>query len=150
MSNGCVLPTLFLVCDLTVSRLFLLIFPITTIDAVKRTSTIEIHLVKEKRIQFSQIIRPNRFDWNLGFRSVTITMADTSSQSNNDKIAALTKEAENLKLKLEEERQKLNDVSCKRILLLVTLHSNAITAIICFHFTILCVFNCIISSVNGG
>lgn len=30
-----------------------------------------------------------------------------------DKIAALTKEAENLKLKLEEERQKLNDVACK-------------------------------------
>lgn len=39
-------------------------------------------------------------------------MTETSSQSNNDKIAALTKEAENLKLKLEEERQKLNDVSC--------------------------------------
>lgn len=38
-----------------------------------------------------------------------------SSQMNNtsDKIAALTKEAENLKLKLEEERQKLNDESCK-------------------------------------
>lgn len=42
-------------------------------------------------------------------------MTDTTSQSNNDKIAALTKEAENLKLKLEEERQKLNDVSCKCI-----------------------------------
>lgn len=38
-----------------------------------------------------------------------------SSQMNNtsEKIAALTKEAENLKLKLEEERQKLNDESCK-------------------------------------
>lgn len=42
-------------------------------------------------------------------------MTDTTTQSNNDKIAALTKEAENLKLKLEEERQKLNDVSCKCI-----------------------------------
>lgn len=40
-------------------------------------------------------------------------MTDNSSQSNSDKITALTKEAENLKLKLEEERQKLNDVSCK-------------------------------------
>lgn len=40
-------------------------------------------------------------------------MTDTTNQSNNDKIATLTKEAENLKLKLEEERQKLNDVSCK-------------------------------------
>lgn len=40
-------------------------------------------------------------------------MTDTINQSNNDKIAALTKEAESLKLKLEEERQKLNDVSCK-------------------------------------
>lgn len=39
-------------------------------------------------------------------------MTDTS-QSNTDKITTLTKEAENLKLKLEEERQKLNDVSCK-------------------------------------
>lgn len=38
-----------------------------------------------------------------------------SSQMNNtsDRIAALTKEAENLKLKLEEERQKLNDESRK-------------------------------------
>lgn len=43
-------------------------------------------------------------------------MTDATSQSNNDKIAALTKEAENLKLKLEEERQKLNDVSCKCII----------------------------------
>lgn len=42
-------------------------------------------------------------------------MTDTTSQSNNDKIAALTKEAENLKLKLEEERQKLNDVNRKCI-----------------------------------
>lgn len=40
-------------------------------------------------------------------------MTDTTGQSNNDKITALTKEAENLKLKLEEERQKLNDVTCK-------------------------------------
>lgn len=43
----------------------------------------------------------------------TINMTDTQNQSNNDKIAALTKEAENLKLKLEEERQKLNDVTRK-------------------------------------
>lgn len=35
------------------------------------------------------------------------------SNSTNDKIATLTKEAENLKLKLEEERQKLNDVARK-------------------------------------
>lgn len=40
-------------------------------------------------------------------------MTDTTNQSNNDKITSLTKEAESLKLKLEEERQKLNDVSCK-------------------------------------
>lgn len=31
----------------------------------------------------------------------------------NDKIAVLMKEAESLKAKLEEERAKLNDVSCK-------------------------------------
>lgn len=30
-----------------------------------------------------------------------------------DKLISLTKEAECLKLRLEEERQKLNDVSCK-------------------------------------
>lgn len=41
-------------------------------------------------------------------------MTDTSQMNNTvDKIAALTKEAENLKLKLDEERQKLNDVACK-------------------------------------
>lgn len=30
-----------------------------------------------------------------------------------DTIESLTKEAESLKVKLEEERQKLNDVTCK-------------------------------------
>lgn len=39
-------------------------------------------------------------------------MTDTTQANNtNDKIAALTKEAESLKVKLEEERQKLNDVA---------------------------------------
>jgi guanine nucleotide-binding protein subunit beta-5 len=33
--------------------------------------------------------------------------------STTDKISALTKEAETLKAKLEEERQKLNDVTRK-------------------------------------
>lgn len=44
-------------------------------------------------------------------------MTDTSSQLNNtsDKLATLTKEAENLKLKLEEERQKLNDTSLSAV-----------------------------------
>lgn len=42
------------------------------------------------------------------------TMTETIQMNNTtDKIATLTKEAENLKLKLEEERQKLNDVACK-------------------------------------
>lgn len=41
-------------------------------------------------------------------------MTETTQMNNtSDKIASLTKEAENLKLKLEEERQKLNDVACK-------------------------------------
>lgn len=31
----------------------------------------------------------------------------------NESVEFLTKEAENLKAKLEEERQKLNDVTCK-------------------------------------
>lgn len=34
--------------------------------------------------------------------------------SSGDKVASLMKEAENLKQKLEEERQKLNDVTCKQ------------------------------------
>lgn len=34
------------------------------------------------------------------------------ANNTNDKIAALTKEAENLKLKLDDERQKLNDIAC--------------------------------------
>lgn len=43
-------------------------------------------------------------------------MTDTAQSNNtNDKIAALTKEAECLKVKLEEERQKLNDVARKFI-----------------------------------
>lgn len=46
-------------------------------------------------------------------------MTDTAQSNNtNDKIAALTKEAECLKVKLEEERQKLNDVARKFIQLM--------------------------------
>lgn len=43
-------------------------------------------------------------------------MTEVANQLNNsgDKVASLMKEAENLKQKLEEERQKLNDVTCKR------------------------------------
>lgn len=41
-------------------------------------------------------------------------MTETAQPNNTiDKIAILTKEAESLKVKLEEERQKLNDVACK-------------------------------------
>lgn len=40
-------------------------------------------------------------------------MTEVANQVNNsgDKVASLMKEAENLKQKLEEERQKLNDVT---------------------------------------
>lgn len=43
-------------------------------------------------------------------------MTEVANQINNsgDKVASLMKEAENLKQKLEEERQKLNDVTCKQ------------------------------------
>lgn len=43
-------------------------------------------------------------------------MTEVANQINNsgDKVASLMKEAENLKQKLEEERQKLNDVTCKK------------------------------------
>lgn len=46
-------------------------------------------------------------------------MTESGSQSNNtsDKVAALQKEAEMLKAKLDEERQKLNDVSRKKIVI---------------------------------
>lgn len=41
-------------------------------------------------------------------------MTETSQANNtNDKIAILMKEAESLKGKLDEERQKLNDITCK-------------------------------------
>lgn len=42
-------------------------------------------------------------------------MTELANQVNNsaDKVASLMKEAETLKQKLEEERQKLNDVTCK-------------------------------------
>lgn len=41
-------------------------------------------------------------------------MSEVGNQVNNssDKVAKLQQEAENLKQKLEEERQKLNDVTC--------------------------------------
>lgn len=44
-------------------------------------------------------------------------MSEVANQVNNsdDKVANLMKEAENLKQKLEEERQKLNDVTCEII-----------------------------------
>lgn len=50
-------------------------------------------------------------------------MAEVANQVNNstDKVASLMKEAENLKQKLEEERQKLNDVTCKIFSLLLLL-----------------------------
>lgn len=43
-------------------------------------------------------------------------MTEVAHQVNNstDKVNSLMKEAENLKQKLEEERQKLNDVTCKQ------------------------------------
>lgn len=43
-------------------------------------------------------------------------MTEVANLINNsgDKVASLMKEAENLKQKLEEERQKLNDVTCKK------------------------------------
>lgn len=43
-------------------------------------------------------------------------MTEVSTQNVNaaDKIATLVKEAESLKAKLEEERTKLNDVTCKQ------------------------------------
>lgn len=43
-------------------------------------------------------------------------MTEVANQVNNsgDKVASLMKEAENLKQKLEEERQKLNDVTRKK------------------------------------
>lgn len=49
-------------------------------------------------------------------------MTEVANQPNStsDKIAALSKEAENLKLKLEEERQKLNDVSRKCLYVSIT------------------------------
>ena len=60
-------------------------------------------------------------------------MTDTSqSSSTNDKIAALTKEAESLKVKLEEERQKLNDVACKY----------ASHLVVCLFFVFLILINC--------
>lgn len=41
-------------------------------------------------------------------------MSETSVMNNTtERIASLTKEADSLKQKLEEERQKLNDVTCE-------------------------------------
>lgn len=40
--------------------------------------------------------------------------ATLTTNSASDKMAVLAKEAESLKAKLEEERHKLNDISCKQ------------------------------------
>lgn len=37
----------------------------------------------------------------------------TQTNNANDKLATLQKEAEGLKIRLEDERQKLNDITCK-------------------------------------
>jgi hypothetical protein len=42
------------------------------------------------------------------------SVGETKVHGPVENIEALTKEAEALKAKLEEERQKLNDVACKR------------------------------------
>lgn len=44
--------------------------------------------------------------------------SDTESKSTVEDAEYLTKEAESLKAKLEEERQKLNDIACKQIYLI--------------------------------
>ena len=41
------------------------------------------------------------------------TDGELKVHSPGESLEALTKEAESLKIKLEEERQKLNDVACK-------------------------------------
>ena len=41
-----------------------------------------------------------------------VKMTDTQA-NNTDKLVSLQKEAEGLKLRLEEERQKLSDITCK-------------------------------------
>lgn len=56
----------------------------------------------------------NRFWWSENSGIPLKKMSETPQANNtNDKIAALTKEAENLKLKLDDERQKLNDIARK-------------------------------------
>ena len=49
-------------------------------------------------------------------KEIKVKMTEVANQVNNscDKVNSLMKEAENLKIKLEEERQKLNDVTCKQ------------------------------------
>lgn len=53
----------------------------------------------------------------LGKKEKCIKMSETgatlTTNSTSDKLAALSKEAESLKTKLEEERHKLNDISRK-------------------------------------
>lgn len=39
----------------------------------------------------------------------------TQTNNANDKLILLQKEAEGLKVRLEEERQKLNDITCKTL-----------------------------------
>lgn len=64
-------------------------------------------------------------------------MTEVLSNNTTDKVAALVKEAESLKAKLEEERQKLNDVTRKfffLILQLCTVIRTHIRTWHCYHF----------------
>lgn len=47
-----------------------------------------------------------------------------TTNSTSDKLAALSKEAESLKAKLEEERHKLNDISCECFHLFIIVNLN--------------------------
>lgn len=47
-------------------------------------------------------------------KSEIMTEVSNQVNSSGDKVASLMREAENLKVRLEEERQKLNDVTCKQ------------------------------------
>lgn len=55
-------------------------------------------------------------------KTAKIAVEQSLHPNNSEKIASLTKEAESLKAKLDEERQKLNDLSCKLFKKIFQLH----------------------------
>jgi hypothetical protein len=68
-------------------------------------------VLKKKKFKLKIFINREKI-WNFSENMATEVVSNNLTNS-NDRLNGLMKEAETLKQRLEEERQKLNDVTCK-------------------------------------